>query len=927
MSLSRLAVFRHPARRLHRQTPQSLSRAEVARGLRSMMLPLMRNGAGGGARRKPTIRYYASCRQPTVPCVSATTSMSVSLTRNVTSRARQTDSFTVSDAPYSQQLRHLQSIDGWMDFCEAHGSVFQGVDNFAAIRKLVELLRSSPTGMPPQVRERISNIADGIFQATTNQVSELESSQQQVLVLELSQLGVVFISPDWHACCPPVPVPLLNGLLDSLLQRLRTLRGGQVGVLLISLQRLQLCDSDAYSFILQEIERQLKVTTGDNSWYRQPDHLAKLVRGVVTVFLGIPRSMPRAQARNVLTLLIEAVADLPDEMWGPDEWKGMASIVESLAEVPRSLEVPCGRMHSELARRIVAQQPGLSGKVLSQLMAAYTAGPFADHNAVAALLTSISGRFDQQGTYTMADIAESLSRAGDKWGHEVRSMASWALEAQDITNESGLRMLAAGARVGVITDTQWGDYCSRFAAGSMGPSKVFYTSSADRELQLLLEAALHYGSNSDLVSALCDQVAAWMNAEKMRLWRIVPYMVVVSKAHQQSDGADSYTSSIGSVFEAATRALVKEIHPQMIMSQRGQLLMSAISASISAGRKDAVDVILSIDGISSYLQDQGEPVTHVLAEAICKADVGSGSAAPAGSVWEAILQYDKPLSQMSSLALSRLANALWTCQPHEAYIDSVSEAALEKLTDPTAATHALAHELQPVKAVVEHVQELIQPKVLNYKAKKFLEAYKTLHASMQGSRDSLEHEGQGVHGVGGDADMTRERLASMKMTDLKSLLVSKGLLSGGNKSDMIERLLNPDASVANKGDWDAVPSNMQVQSMTNAELREILASKGLKVSGNKRDLIDRLLAADQAGQVGPARLNESRSDVKRTSAVEPQLIADSEVPARHADGSKQQQALSDLTVAELKNLLRNSGLKLSGKKSDLIERCMANGLG
>jgi len=62
-------------------------------------------------------------------------------------------------------------------------------------------------------------------------------------------------------------------------------RGGQVGVLLISLQRLQLCDSDAYSLILQEIERQLKVTMGDNSWYRQPDHLAKLIRGVVTVFL------------------------------------------------------------------------------------------------------------------------------------------------------------------------------------------------------------------------------------------------------------------------------------------------------------------------------------------------------------------------------------------------------------------------------------------------------------------------------------------------------------------------------------------------------------------------------------------------------------------------------------------------------------------
>lgn len=160
----------------------------------------------------------------------------------------------------------------------------------------MQLLRNPHAGMPVQLRQRISELADGIFQATTNQVRDLDSTQQQVLVLELSQLGVVFINAEWHVCCPPVPVPLLNSLLDSLLQRLRTLRGGQVGVLLISLQRLQLCDSDAYTFILQEIERQLKFAKGENSWYRQPDHLGKLVRGVVTVFL-VRLQWPNARAR------------------------------------------------------------------------------------------------------------------------------------------------------------------------------------------------------------------------------------------------------------------------------------------------------------------------------------------------------------------------------------------------------------------------------------------------------------------------------------------------------------------------------------------------------------------------------------------------------------------------------------------------------
>lgn len=116
---------------------------------------------------------------------------------------------------------------------------------------------------------------------------------------------------------------------------------------------------------------------------------------------------------------------------------------------------------------------------------------------------------------------------------------------------------------------------------------------------------------------------------------------VISQAPRHTKNGVSYTSAISTIFEAATQELVKEVHPQMIMSQRGQLLMTAISASISAGRKDTVDVILGIDAITAYLQDQGQPAAHVLSEAICKAEVGSGSAAPAGSVWEAILQHDK----------------------------------------------------------------------------------------------------------------------------------------------------------------------------------------------------------------------------------------------------------------------------------------------
>lgn len=118
-------------------------------------------------------------------------------------------------------------------------------------------------------------------------------------------------------------------------------------------------------------------------------------------------------------------------------------------------------------------------------------------------------------------------------------------------------------------------------------------------------------------------------------------MQIISRASKYEGEGQSYTDAVDMIFDAAVQAIPKEVHPQMIMSQRGQLLMAALSAGVSAGRKDAVDVILKTEGISSYLQDQGEPTVHVLAEAICSAEIGSGSAAPAGAIWTSIMENHK----------------------------------------------------------------------------------------------------------------------------------------------------------------------------------------------------------------------------------------------------------------------------------------------
>jgi hypothetical protein len=115
------------------------------------------------------------------------------------------------------------------------------------------------------------------------QVQDMDTSAQQLLLMDLSLLGLQFICTEWHGFCPPVPISLLNGLLDSLLLRLRKLRGDQVGVLLMSLQRLQLNDREAYTKILDEVERQLRAPP-PNTWYCLPENLGKLARGVATVF-------------------------------------------------------------------------------------------------------------------------------------------------------------------------------------------------------------------------------------------------------------------------------------------------------------------------------------------------------------------------------------------------------------------------------------------------------------------------------------------------------------------------------------------------------------------------------------------------------------------------------------------------------------------
>ena len=144
MHVSRLGYLRQSARPLQRHFHYQFPIAEQSHCSQSTMLPLIRHGARGSPKLLRS-RCHTSYNTRYALRISALTSASISFSRNVTAAAGQADSFAVSNVPYSQQLRHLSTIEEWVNVCEERGFEFQGVDNFAAIRKLVEVLPFTST--------------------------------------------------------------------------------------------------------------------------------------------------------------------------------------------------------------------------------------------------------------------------------------------------------------------------------------------------------------------------------------------------------------------------------------------------------------------------------------------------------------------------------------------------------------------------------------------------------------------------------------------------------------------------------------------------------------------------------------------------------------------------------------------------------------
>ena len=121
--------------------------------------------------------------------------------------------------------------------------------------------------------------------------------------------------------------------------------------------------------------------------------------------------------------------------------------------------------------------------------------------------------------------------------------------------------------------------------------------------------------------------------------------------------------------------------------------------------------------------------------------------------------------------------------------------------------------------------------------------------------------------------------SSMTVSQLKHILRSKGLKVSGRKTVLIERLASNSASSAVSIKADVTEKS----SVTVEQLDHILRRKGLKVGAKEEVLIERLKSEN--------------------IPVEKSLLG-----------------YLSMTVVQIKNILRSNGLKVSGRKAVLVER-------
>eukprot|EP00536_Pseudo-nitzschia_multiseries_P008385 jgi/Psemu1/305679/fgenesh1_kg.211_\ len=189
-----------------------------------------------------------------------------------------------------------------------------------------------------------------------------------------------------------------------------------------------------------------------------------------------------------------------------------------------------------------------------------------------------------------------------------------------------------------------------------------------------------------------------------------------------------------------------------------------------------------------------------------------------------------------------------------------------------------------------------------------------------------------------------DSLKRLTVVVLKEMLQERGLKVSGRKAELIERLIaanehtptkdhdsktslvtRPEPALNGKcyQDSSRIPTAFdELKRRTVVELKFMLRKLGRKVSGRKVELVERLVETNNlrcARNQSPVSGEEARlnSDVRTT-------YGSSGTHAKSFTAFHGRNSLQRRTVLELKGMLRERGLKVSGRKAELIERLIGD---
>jgi len=169
------------------------------------------------------------------------------------------------------------------------------------------------------------------------------------------------------------------------------------------------------------------------------------------------------------------------------------------------------------------------------------------------------------------------------------------------------------------------------------------------------------------------------------------------------------------------------------------------------------------------------------------------------------------------------------------------------------------------------------------------------------------------------AALNEDDLKQQTVVELKGMLRDRGLKVSGRKTELIERLFTFHQEFST-----TQTTFEELKRRTVVELKFMLRKLGRRVSGRKAELIERLTMREDTTLECTRRTRSSRPDgATRASSGVSTRSSSSSSSGTHAKSFSAvhgHDSLQRRTVVELKGMLRERGLKVSGRKAELIER-------